>query len=121
MLVKLLFLVLMVMVGIMVVLALVVVVGSVYALAALGNGLNAVHHAQNVYIVGHERLDPGFGLAAVADKQIAFLYCNDLLWRRLVRVHLRAGLYPKLYLRPVPCHFACKVIGREICADNLKL
>jgi hypothetical protein len=88
MLVKLLFLVFMVMVSVMVVVVLVVmiviVVGSVYALAAFGKSLNAVHHAQNVYIVGHERLDPGLGLAAVADKQIALLYRNDLLWRRLV-------------------------------------
>ena len=80
MLVKLLFLVVMV----VLVLVLMIVVGSVYALAAFGKSLNAVHHAQNVYIVGHERLDPGLGLAAVADKQIALLYRNDLLWRRLV-------------------------------------
>ena len=79
-------LVIVVVIVVMVVLVLVlmVVVGSVYALAAFGKSLNAVHHAQNVYIVGHERLDPGLGLAAVADKQIALLYRNDLLWRRLV-------------------------------------
>ena len=104
-----------------VMLMIVLVLGGIDALAAFGNSLDTFHHAQDIHILAHERLDPGLRFAAVADKQVAFLYRDDLLRRGLIRMHLRAGLYQQLYLRPVPRDLARKIVGREVRAHYLQL
>ena len=118
MLVVLLVLVLVVVVIVVVVLVIVVVV-LVHlhpVLVLLGQRVHAVEHHNGGYLLAHAAQDlvqPRFGFAAIADEQIAVLYADDVLRRRLIAVRLGAGRDEQGHVPVVPRDLAGKVVGRE--------
>lgn len=81
----------------------------------LGQRVYTVEHYDRRYLPVHAAenlVEPRLGFAAVADKQVAALYADDVLRRRLITVRLGAGRDEQGHVPVAPRDLAGKVVGR---------